>query len=300
MKGIIFDIQRCSLHDGPGIRTTVFLKGCPLRCVWCHNPESISPRPQIIYDEIKCSGCLACVGACPKGTHIKKDNGHELDYNLCDACGICVSICPNGALKIIGEEIDSGDVIDIVLRDTAFYRTSGGGMTLSGGEPMSQFDFALELLKTAKNHGLHTCIETCGQTDKKKYEQILLFTDIFLFDYKATDSKRHTEFTGARNSLILSNLDYLYHNGANIILRCPLIPSINDDPGHLEGISELSRKYPNLLGIEITPYHNLGQSKSKKLGSLTNFQAPETVTEKIKQNWLDAFHGFGCEKVKIQ
>jgi pyruvate formate lyase activating enzyme len=242
---------------------------------------------------------MNCVGECVKGAHIQTDGGHGLDYKLCVACGVCVSVCPNGALKITGAEIESGAVIDIVLRDAAYYRTSGGGMTLSGGEPMAQFDFALELLVMAKERRVHTCMETCGQADRRKYEQILPYTDVFLFDYKATDSAQHTEFTGVGNALILSNLDYLYHNGANIILRCPLIPGVNDIPEHLEGIAGLFRKYPNLLGIEIMPYHNLGLSKSKKLGFITELCIPETVTEETKQGWLDELNRLGCEKVKV-
>jgi len=301
MKGIVFDIQRCSLHDGPGVRTTVFLKGCPLRCVWCHNPESFLTRPQMMYDALKCSGCMACAGTCPKGAHIRIDSesGHGLDYSLCAACGACVPVCPNGALKIIGKEMDAGAVMDVVLRDAAYYRASGGGMTLSGGEPAAQFDFTLELLTLAKGHGLHTCMETCGQAVQRKYEQCLPFTDMILFDYKATDPARHAELTGMGNGLILANLDWLYHNGAGILLRCPLVPGINDDLEHLKGIAGLFHRYPKLLGVELLPYHNLGVSKSKKIGYAPKFCFTETVTSEIKQGWLDTLSGYGCEKVFI-
>jgi len=268
--GCVFNIQHFSIHDGPGIRTTVFFKGCPLSCVWCHNPESRSGTPVLFFTESKCAFCSRCVKACPNGCHeITEQNGriiHKIDRSLCKKCGNCCTACFNGALEISGKFYDAESVIAEVMKDKVFYETSGGGVTFSGGEPFFQPDFLLRLLKLSKAEGLHTAIETCGFTKWENIEEAAAYTDLFLFDYKLSDPVMHKKYTGADNRLILKNLDSLDSLGADIILRCPLIPDINTDKSHLESIAKIANRYRNIREINLEPYHPLGISKSRGIG----------------------------------
>ena len=223
--GIVFDIQRAALHDGPGVRTVVFLKGCYLRCKWCHNPESWSPEPQ--------------VAAQPDSS---------------------------GQYRTFGRIMSVDEVMQIVLRDRVYYEASGGGITLSGGEPTLQFEFCKALLRAAREHAIPTCLDTSGHDKPEDFAELLPLVDLFLYDYKLTSTESHLRWTGAGNELILGNLDFLYHSGAAILLRCPILPGINDSLEHLEGIAALKRKYPRLRGIEILPYHDIGQYKFGLLG----------------------------------
>ena len=181
-KGLVFDIQRFSIHDGSGIRTTVFLKGCPLRCVWCHNPESLEKEPEVSFVPAKCIGCGCCFKTCVQGGHVLRDGRHILVRAVCKRCGACAAKCPSQAIEVIGREMTVADVIAEVVRDKPFYETSGGGMTLSGGEPMAQFGFSLALLQAAKVEGLHTCVETSGYGSKKRFLELRHFVDLFLWD----------------------------------------------------------------------------------------------------------------------
>ena len=294
-KGIIFDIQRSSLHDGPGIRTTVFLKGCPLRCIWCHNPESWLMRPQLIYKRDRCVSCLSCVSACSFGAQgADEAHAHILDRDKCRNCFRCVEECAYRALKISGFETDSSAVMKEVEKDYKYFLNSGGGMTLSGGEPMLQFGFTLELLKAAGGKNIHTCLETCGFAGKEQYKAVLPHTDLFLFDIKAIDPQRHQELTGVRNEGILDNLDFLYASGAAIVLRCPLVPGINDSEEHLEGIAALSRKYPELKGIELLPYHDMGRAKWSEVGYVYRLGTLKSADEAVKKSWILKLRQMGC------
>ena len=212
-SGTIFDIKGFALNDGPGIRTTVFMKGCPLDCLWCHNPESKSRKSELFFDSRKCVGCRSCE-VCPYGCHVFTDTEHIFNREKCIACGKCAAECYTDALELVGTEKSVEEIIAEVMKDEAFYENSGGGMTLSGGEPMFQFDFTYELLKRAKENGLHTCIETCGFAKWEQYEKIADLVDIFLFDYKETDPGKHKEFTGVTNELILENLKKHKNDGA--------------------------------------------------------------------------------------
>jgi pyruvate formate lyase activating enzyme len=266
VTGRIFDIQRCSLHDGPGIRTTVFVKGCPLNCRWCHNPESISPARQLGLTMNLCTLCGRCVEACPVWAHRIEGENHTLDREKCTLCGACVEACPAAALEIIGRDASVGEIIEEVLRDRVFYQTSGGGMTVSGGEPAAQPDFTTALLASAKACELHTCVDTSGCCDFEILRRFAPLTDLFLYDVKETDEQRHAELTGLGNQRILANLRKLDATGAVTHLRCPVVPGLNDRSEHFAALAELASSLDNCRGVEILGYHRLGQGKRQRLG----------------------------------
>ena len=265
MNGNIFDIQRFCTSDGPGIRTTVFFKGCPLRCEWCHNPESQLKRNELLYDVEKCVNCLRCVSACSKGAHISKDDRHVFLRDRCVACGACVSpTCE--ALEIKGADITVEEILAEVMKDKPYYDNSDGGLTLSGGEPLWQSDFCLEIMAAAKALGLHICVETCGYLPLDMIEKSAELVDIYLFDIKETDRDRHKAYTGVDNEKILENLRFLDSIGKRIYLRCPIIRGVNDRNEHFRAIAELAGSLENVLEITVEPYHSLGENKYKRLG----------------------------------
>ena len=266
VDGIIFDISRFCLNDGPGIRTTVFLKGCPLKCAWCHNPESQRVDPEILFSAERCTLCGACAAACHAGAQRMGENGRSIDRSLCTGCGECANACRAGALRLAGRRVTADEVLREVLKDKEFYEESGGGMTVSGGEPLMQGAFLEALLTGAKANGLHTCLETCGFGKRETIERIAPLVDIFLFDWKESDPVKHREFTGVDNRLIRENLKYLSDTGHRIVLRLPFIPGYNDTREHAEGIISLANALPGIMRMEIMPYHPLGISKARQLG----------------------------------
>lgn len=294
LKGRLFDIQRFSVHDGPGIRTTVFLKGCPLRCAWCHNPEGISPRPQLAFDPRRCIGCGYCFRVCRRGAHKMVEGRHVLDRAACEACGTCVTECYADALDFVGREVSVADVMAEVLADRPFYETSGGGLTLSGGEPLAQIDFTEAVLRAARAEGIHCGIETCGHASWASFERIRPLVDLFLYDWKETDPALHKQFTGVTNELIRANLRALYAAGANIVLRCPIIPRVNDRDDHFAGIASLCREMPALLGVEVLAYHRLGLSKAERLGAgpAVPVESAAPPRETVAQ-WVATLRGMG-------
>lgn len=291
----IFDLQRYALHDGPGIRTTVFVKGCPLDCLWCHNPESKSPEPQLGCLFQSCVGCGACAGVCPSHVHSIRDGVHQVDFDRCVRCGACLAVCPAGALRLYGQERDCASLMEVIRRDRAYYARSGGGLTISGGEPMMQFEGTLELLKAAKAEGLHTCLDTCGFAPAARYEEIAPWVDLFLFDYKLTDSKAHQKYTGVPNELILDNLDRLCALGSRLYLRCPIIPGINDSEDHFQAIAALSRKYPEqILQVNVMAYHNMAAGKTAQIGRSYALRELESIDARGKQEIEQKLARLGC------
>ncbi len=298
MKGMVFDIQKFSIHDGPGIRTTVFLKGCPLKCLWCHNPESQQSGQEISFIPEKCIGCGWCFKNCPQKAHVMEDGKHVLRRELCIRCGKCTEKCYAGANTLIGKEMTVDEVIAEVLKDVPFYETSNGGMTISGGEPMAQFKFTQSLLKEAKKHKLHTCLETSGFAASEKLLRIREDVDIFLFDYKESDPARHLEFTGVTLAGIVSNLLEIDRLGSKIILRCPVIPGCNDTPLHFREIANLASRLSNVIEVNILPYHPLGKSKSARIGKIYPLENNDFTDMPEEMNWIDTIQSMTQVPVK--
>lgn len=300
LKGTVFDIQKCSVHDGPGIRTTVFLKGCPLDCLWCHNPESKFPKPQLMLYTAKCIGCGECVLACPDGLHaFSADGTHLIDRKHCLRCGKCETVC-TGALHLCGRKMSVDEVMTEVLKDKLFYDNSGGGITLSGGEPLMQAEFALALLTEAKRHELHTAIETSGFAKWETLKAFAEVVDLFLWDVKETDSEQHKTFTGVGNELILDNLERLNALGAKVILRCPIIPGCNDREEHLANIGRLAERLSCVDHIDVEPYHPLGKGKASALGRQYPLETLASPTEETITYWCDTLSHYTTKPVVNQ
>ncbi|MFN2141613.1 MAG: glycyl-radical enzyme activating protein [Candidatus Promineifilaceae bacterium] len=276
-SGVIFDIKRFSIHDGPGIRTTVFLKGCPLRCAWCHNPESQRPEPQIMLRPSRCILCGACVDECPEEAISWNGVGPVTDRALCVACGVCTDFCAGEARELVGREMGVAEVLGEIQRDLAFFDESGGGVTFSGGDPLFQADFLLALLRGCKALELHTAVDTSGAAAWETLERIRPFVDLFLYDIKLIDDGRHREATGSSNRAILDNLRRLSEAGETIQLRLAIIPGINDDEENLRRTAEFAAAMRHIRGISILPFHNTAQDKYGSLGleyRLAGVQAP--------------------------
>ena len=263
--GKIFDIARFSLNDGPGIRTVIFLKGCPLHCVWCHNPESRNPAPELLFSPEKCIGCRECFNICSHHAHNIINREHHLQRDLCTGCGKCADVCFSGALELAGRSETAADILAEADRDRMYYGDKGG-LTLSGGEPLFQPDFAETLLRGAKERGWTTALETCGMSNPEIIKRMLPLTDFWLFDIKAVNNEKHRRFTGYSNELILANLELLDKTGAYIELRCPLIPGWNDSDSDLMAIRNLADSLKRRPNIHIEPFHPFGRSKLTRLG----------------------------------
>jgi len=265
-QGYVFNIQHYSLHDGPGIRTLVFLKGCPLRCKWCSNPESQEKQRQLAYNANKCiaaSGCIECLKVCKYGAVKKLENNEiYIDRNLCEECYSCTDVCPSKSLSVFGSVMSVNEVLDIVEKDSIFYSRSNGGMTLSGGEPFQQYNFTVELLKEAKRRRINTAVETCGYIQWENLEKACEFLDTILFDIKCIDSGKHEKFTNVSNTIILSNFAKLCEKFPHIpkLVRTPVIPGFNDSEEDILEIVKFIKGKPN-VNYELLPYHRLGQPK---------------------------------------
>ncbi len=282
-KGIVFNIQRFSIHDGPGIRTTVFMKGCPLKCAWCSNPESQELLPQLMVRDIKCTACGQCAKACPRGAvTLSEERGRRINWDLCDQCFKCVEKCLYGSLEVIGKYMGIEEIVNEVERDRIFYKNSGGGVTISGGEPMLQHRFVLELLKTLKQEGFHTALDTSGCVSEEIFDEILRYVDLILFDIKQLNSEKHRKYAGVDNDLILTNARILSKK-VRTWFRIPLIEGFNDSPEDMKRIAEMAKD----LGVEkisLLPYHEGGHSKSSQIGKSYSFsQGKEPDEEHINR-----------------
>ncbi|MCD8350162.1 MAG: glycyl-radical enzyme activating protein [Planctomycetaceae bacterium] len=264
--GTIFNIQKCSIHDGPGLRTLVFLKGCPLRCLWCANPESQGFGAELTDSPSKCIGCAACIPVCPHNCIALDASSRSVDFSRCDHCGECVQHCHAKALQMAGENKTPEEVVEVVLRDKAYYARSGGGVTFSGGEPLSQPDFLLDAARRCKNADIHVTIETCGCGDFARFAPVLEYVDLVFFDLKCADPERHKTLTGLSNEKILQNLSAIDATVPEIVIRIPIIPGCNDDDDNLQALAAIIRPLRSVKQVELMTYHALGEPKYAMLG----------------------------------
>jgi len=271
--GLVFDIQRFSIHDGPGIRTTVFLKGCPLHCPWCHNPESQAPVPELLLWPERCIGCAACLDACRHGAIARDGTGVITDLALCTACGACAEACYAEARVLVGRTMSVAQVMAEVERDVVFYDQSGGGVTLSGGEPLAQSDFLLALLRALRRRGLHTALDTCGHAPWQVLDRVRPYVDLFLYDLKLMDDARHRRITGVSNATILDNVRALAAAGHRLRLRVPIIPGVNDDEANVRALGAFAAALPGLDGVDLLAYHPTARDKYRRLNR--NYPLPD-------------------------
>jgi pyruvate formate lyase activating enzyme len=260
-SGVIFDIARFAIHDGPGIRTTVFFKGCPLSCWWCHNPESQSSRADILYREYLCVRCGSCVDACPRHARSLSEGGIARDAARCAVCGTCAEVCPSGAAEAVGRSVTADDLVREIERDTPFFDESGGGVTFSGGEPLSQPEFLREILGRCGEHDIHRTVDTCGFAKPEVLRSVAEMTDLFLFDLKLMDADRHVACTGVGNDLIIGNLKMLSGMGAEIQVRVPVIPTITDAADNIDAIGEFVSGLPRPPRVTLLAHHPAAMEK---------------------------------------
>jgi pyruvate formate lyase activating enzyme len=295
--GTVFNIQRYSIDDGPGIRTTIFFKGCPLTCVWCSNPESQNFSPELMHRASLCKRCYRCVAACPVGAITVGADGIEIDRDVCTVCGDCVEACPHDAMRITGKDMTVDEVFDVVKRDIDFYEDSGGGVTLSGGEVLLQPEFALALLRRFKEAGLHTCVDTAGEGDIEGLKRLFPYVDLFYFDIKHMDPKIHRAQAGRSNEIILKSFEEVARSDIPLVVRVPVVPGFNDTSDAISDIAELVAVHAPRATVHLLPYHRYGQQKYDMLGLDYELAAAETPSKEFMRaacNIVEA-RGLRCE-----
>ena len=294
-KGITFNIQKFSIHDGPGIRTTVFFKGCPLRCEWCSNPESQIKNVQILHDQSKCSYCLSCVAACPNGAITHEDNKIIINEDKCVGCLTCVNSCPNKALSYEGDYQTIEEIVDICMQDIDFYEESGGGVTISGGEGMSQPEFLKKLIAELKKNSVHVAIETTGYVKKETFEELARELDLLLFDVKHYDREKHYNGTKVYNDLIVENLKWAIDNGIEVLPRIPVIPDFNDSLEDAEGLAKLLVEV-GAKKVQLLPFHQFGEKKYELLNRNYKYKNKKALYPEDLEEYQKIFEdkGLNC------
>jgi pyruvate formate lyase activating enzyme len=292
-KGLIFDVMRFSLHDGPGIRSTVFLKGCPLNCWWCHNPEGLSPEPEVIYVADRCLRCGDCVAACPHHA-ITWDNRPLRDRQICQKCGHCAAICPAEATQVIGRWVTAGQIAEEVGKDQIFFDESGGGVTFSGGEPFLQPRFLEAALQACRARGIHTTVDTCGFVARATLLRLSRNVDLFLYDVKLMDADKHRKYTGVGNENILANLQALAAEHSNVVVRMPVVPRINDDEQNTEALTAFL-KFAGLSRLDLLPYHRIGSDKYARLDRTYRLEGLKPPSSEQIQAMAERFRRCGLE-----
>ncbi len=298
-QGIIFNIQGYCIHDGPGIRTTVFLKGCPLSCLWCQNPESHSFHPELLFAEEKCTGCGKCVQVCPEKAIGMQGKVSQTDRRLCRGAGLCVNACPNEARAAMGYRATADEVFKEIAADSLFYQESGGGVTLSGGEPLAQPEFAACILKKCRDAGFHTALDTCGHAPWETTREVLRHTDLVLFDFKHMNPEMHEKYTGVSNELILQNAEKI-HNEMSIpmLARVTLVPGFNDSPENIEATARfITDKLSNAVSVHLLSYHRLGEAKWERLARKNETAAIEIPGEQQLVECRRIFESFGLTAI---
>jgi pyruvate formate lyase activating enzyme len=296
LTGTTFNVQRFSTEDGPGIRTTLFFKGCPLRCAWCHNPEGLSPRPELVWYDVRCIAARDCLAACPAGALALTPRGLAIDRAHCDACGACAAACPAGALELIGRTWTPAELLAEAEKDAIFYETSGGGVTLSGGEPLAQAGFLLELARLCHQAGLPLALDTCGAVPWARYEPLLPFLDLVLYDLKIWDPDRHRAATGAGNAAILDNARRLAAAGLPLWIRTPIIPGYTADEENITALAAfIAAELPTVQRWDLLAYTNLGEPKYRRL------DRPYALagTPLLPRARLQALHALAASRVPL-
>lgn len=290
-SGVVFDIKRFAIHDGPGIRTTIFFKGCPLSCWWCHNPEGISSAPELMYIKRKCIACKTCVANCPSGAITLEGKQLILNRKLCSSCGVCAEMCPTGAIKLVGKQMSTEEILKELNKDILFFNQSQGGVTVSGGEPLMQVEFLKELLERLKHLKVHTVVDTCGYAERKSFELILPYVDLFLYDLKIVDDAKHKKYTGVSNEKIRENLEFLLQSEKSVLIRVPIVPAINDSEEDIEDLMDYLEHIGIKSNIHLLPFHNISEKydmlgkKFKLTGELrASYEKISFIESKMKAN----------------